>query len=84
MATVNSYKALQKAPIFNFSYLSTINNCKYYRHLPDNIDNNNNSNNIWCSTLLVTALMARVGDAPPDMMQSILRDSDSRLYGVDA
>lgn len=30
-------------------------------------------------TLLVTALMARVGDTPPDMMQSILRDSDSRL-----
>ena len=28
--------------------------------------------------------MARVGEAPPDMMQSILRDSDSRLYGVDA
>lgn len=40
--------------------------------------------NSWCPTLLVTALMARVGDAPPDMMQSILRDSDSRLYGVDA
>lgn len=30
-------------------------------------------------TLLVTALMARVGEAPPDMTQSTLRDSDSRL-----
>lgn len=34
---------------------------------------------LYSATLLVTALMASVGDAPPDIMQSILRDSDSRL-----
>lgn len=35
-------------------------------------------------TLLVTVLIASVGEALPEMMQSIPKLSDSRLYGVDA
>ncbi len=36
------------------------------------------------TTLLVTVLIASVGEALPEMMQSIPKLSDSRLYGVDA
>lgn len=37
-----------------------------------------------CSTLLVTVLIASVGEALPEIMQSIPKDSESRLYGVEA
>lgn len=36
------------------------------------------------STLLVTVLIASVGEALPEIIHSIPKDSDSRLYGVDA
>lgn len=36
------------------------------------------------ATLLVTVLIANVGEALPEMMQSIPRESDSRLQGVEA
>lgn len=38
----------------------------------------------WVGTLLVTVLIARVGEALPEIIQSIPKDSDSRLYGVEA
>lgn len=37
-----------------------------------------------CSTLLVTVLIASVGEALPEIIHSIPKDSDSRLYGVEA
>ena len=37
-----------------------------------------------CSTLLVTVLIASVGEALPEIIQSIPKDSESRLYGVEA
>lgn len=36
------------------------------------------------STLLVTVLIASVGEALPEIIHSIPKDSDSRLYGVEA
>lgn len=37
-----------------------------------------------CSTLLVTVLIASVGEALPEIIHSIPKGSDSRLYGVEA
>lgn len=37
-----------------------------------------------CTTLLVTVFIASVGEALPEIIQSIPKDSDSRLYGVEA
>lgn len=37
-----------------------------------------------CSTLLVTVLIASVGEALAGIIQSIPKDSESRLYGVEA
>lgn len=46
------------------------------------------SQDLWSwklnATLLVTVLIASVGEALPEMMQSIPKLSDSKLYGVDA
>ena len=36
------------------------------------------------ATLLVTVLIASVGEALPEIIHSIPKDSDSRLYGVEA
>lgn len=38
----------------------------------------------WEGTLFVTVLIASVGEALPEIIQSIPKDSDSRLYGVEA
>lgn len=39
---------------------------------------------LYNATLLVTVLIASVGEALPEIIHSIPKDSDSRLYGVEA
>ena len=39
---------------------------------------------LGCSTLLVTVLIASGGEALPEIIHSIPKESDSRLYGVEA
>lgn len=39
---------------------------------------------LYSATLLVTVLIASVGEALPEIIHSIPKESDSRLYGVEA